>query len=583
MSIDPITIEVVASRIREIASTMEHALYHSGYSPVLRESKDGTAGLTDVHGRVIVVSGGLQYHSLPYQQAVRGVLARYPRETLRPGESFIVNDPYKGGNPHVPDMMAITPGFFGDRLIGFGVSIAHKADVGGLVPGSSGAASREIYHDGLLLPPVRYMRDGTFDEAVEAIIRNNSRIPDVVIGDLRAQVGCTRIGVERLAGLCTEYGTDVLLEIMREILDRTGQRLRGEFLELADGTAEVEGFLDHDGAQKDRPIRIHVRATKRGDRVELDFSGSSPQTAGPVNVNRTTAQAVSLLAILAATDPSIPVNSGLTDAVDFIMPDGLVVSPMHPATVNHYFPTAHLTYNCVLAALGKLNPARAVAPSGLGNGAIAIGYTKSRSGKPTVQYELMCTALGGTSAHDGSSIVQAMNHITPGAPVEVVESEYPVRVRRYDVWRDSAGPGTFRGGLGYIREYEVLEDCVLTARTSNHRFPAWGLNGGASPATSRTTINPGAANAEELGPIETRHIHAGDVLCLQQSGGGGYGDPFARDPEAVARDVRDGYVSVASARDAYGVCIDPVALSVDAAETERARSRTARIPVPTSV
>ena len=152
MSIDPITIEVVTSRIREIASTLEHALYHSGYSPVLRESKDGTAGLTDADGRVVIVSGGLQYHSLPYQHADRSVLARYPKETLVPGESFIVNDPYLGGNPHAPDMVAITPGFTAGVLIGFGVSVAHKADIGGLVPGSSGAASREIYHDGLLLP-----------------------------------------------------------------------------------------------------------------------------------------------------------------------------------------------------------------------------------------------------------------------------------------------------------------------------------------------------------------------------------------------------------------------------------------------
>jgi N-methylhydantoinase B len=456
MSIDPITIEVVTSRIREIAATMEHALYHSGYSPVLRESKDGTAGLTDAEGRVVIVSGGLQYHSLPYQHAVRSVLARYPKESLVPGESFVVNDPYLGGNPHAPDMVAVTPGFVDGVLLGFGVSVAHKADIGGLVPGSSGAAAREIYHDGLLLPPVRYQTSAGIEESIEAIIRRNSRIPDVVLGDLRAQVGCTRLGVERLGALCAEYGSDTVADIMREILDRTAMRVAAELHDLADGAAEMEGFLDHDGADLERPIRIHVRAEKAGERLILDFSKSSPQTRGPVNVNKTTAQAVALLALLAATDPSIPVNSGITRPVDFVMPDGLVVNPQHPATVNHYFPTAHLVYNVVLAALGELNPSRAVAPSGLGNGAIAIGYARARGGKAAVQYELMCTALGGTSEHDGSSIVQAMNHITPGAPVEIVETEYPVRVRRYDIWSDSAGPGQHRGGVGYVREYEVL-------------------------------------------------------------------------------------------------------------------------------
>jgi N-methylhydantoinase B len=238
------------------------------------------------------------------------------------------------------------------------------------------------------------------------------------------------------------------------------------------------------------------------------------------------------------------------------MPDGIVVNPQHPATVNHYFPTSHLTYNVVLAALGELNPARAVAPSGLGNGAIAIGYARARGGKPAVQYELMCTALGGTSDHDGSSIVQAMNHITPGAPVEIVETEYPVRVRRYDIWTDSAGPGQHRGGVGYVREYEVLEDCTMTARTSNHHFPAWGIRGGGAPATSRTTVNPDRDDRIELGPIETRLLRAGDVLRLEQSGGGGFGDPHARDPLAVADDVRNGYVSAAAARAAYGVDVD---------------------------
>ena len=553
MTVDPITIEVVTSRVREIAATMEHALYHSGYSPVLRESKDGTAGLTDADGRVVIVSGGLQYHSLPYEYAVHSVLARYPKETLVPGDSFVVNDPYLGGNPHAPDMVAITPGFFAGELIGFGVSVAHKADIGGLVPGSSGAGAREIYHDGLLLPPVRYQTNAGIEETVEAIIARNSRIPDVVLGDLRAQVGCTRLGVERLAALCTEYGSETISEILREIIDRTALRVSAELGSVPDGVAEMEGFLDHDGADLERPVRIHVRAEIRGERLTLDFSKSAPQTQGPVNCNRTTAQAVSLLALLAATDPSIPVNAGITRAVDFIMPEGLVLNPRHPGTVNLYFPTAHLIYNVVLAALGELNPARAVAPSGLGSGALAIGYTDARNGKRSVQYELMCTALGGTSAHDGSSIVQAMNHITPGTPIEIVETEYPVRVKRYDIWLDSAGPGRYRGGIGYVREYEVLQDCTMTSRTANHHYPAWGIRGGGSPATSRVTLNPDRADRSELGPIETRAMHAGDVLRISQSGGGGFGDPREREPQRVELDVRNGYVSPEAALAQYGV------------------------------
>jgi N-methylhydantoinase B len=560
-ALDPITIEVVANRFREIAATMEHALYHSGYSPILRESKDGTAGLTDAAGRVIIVSGGLQYHSMGYEQAVKSVLERYPREQIRPGDSFIVNDPYQGGNPHAPDMVAVTPGFVDGRLIAFGVSIAHKADIGGIVPGSSGAAAREIFHDGLLLPPIRYQSDAGIDEIVEAIIRSNSRTPEVVLGDLRGQVGCTRLGVARLAGLCEEYGLDTVVDIMDEILARTAQRLREEIAAIPDGVAEVESFMDHDGADMNKPTRIHVVVEKRGDRLRIDFTGSSEQTPGPLNVGAYIARAGVALAVIAGTDPSIPVNSGLFGPVDIVLPEGSVVNPRRPATVNLYAPTLIMLYSCVLAALGELNPARAFAASGFGGGAMAIGYRTSRTGKAAVQYELLITGLGASSSHDGCSIVSPMNHMTPGTPVEVLESEYPTRVRCYDVRRDSAGVGTFRGGLGYVREYEMLADCVLTSRTANHKYTAWGLAGGGRPAAGSATFNPEGPDREELPPIFTRTLPAGAILRLEQSGGGGYGPASGRDPAAVVDDVRNGYVSIEAAAQDYGVVIDPKTLT----------------------
>ena len=571
-ALDPITIEVVTARFREIAATMEHALYHSGYSPILRESKDGTAGLCDAQGRVIIVSGGLQYHSLPYQRAVQSVLDRYPRERLRPGDSFVVNDPYLGGNPHAPDMVALTPGFVDGRVIAWGVSIAHKADIGGIVPGSSGAAAREIFHDGLLLPPVRYQTTAGIDEIVEAIIRSNSRTPDVVLGDLRAQVGCTRLGVERLAGLCAEYGTDVVTAIMDEVLVRTARRLRDQIAALPDGIAESESFLDHDGANMDRPTRIHVTVEKRGETLRIDFTGSAAQTPGPLNVGEHVARAGALIAVIAATDPTIPMNSGLIEPVEVILPEGSIVNPRRPATVNLYAPTLWMLYACVLDALGKLDPPRAVAAGGFGMGAMAIGYRASRTGKVAVQYELLNSALGATATHDGTAIVSPMNHMTPGTPVEVLESEYPVRVRAYDVRRDSAGAGRFRGGMGSVREYELLADCILTSRTTNHKYTAWGQVGGGRSAGANATLNPDGAERESLPPMFTRNLSAGDVLRLEMSGGGGYGPPFERDAESVAGDVRNGYVSFEAAATDYGVVVDPQTWDVDSAATARRRA-----------
>lgn len=549
--IDPVTTEVLASRLRETASTMEHALYHSGYSPILRESRDGTAGLTDRTGRVVMISGGLQYHFTAYQQAIGAVLTRYAGAALKPGDSFITNDPYKGGSPHAPDFIAVTPAFHRGKLIGFGVSLAHKLDIGGIVPGSSGAAAREIYHDGLLLPPVRFQTEAGVEEAIEAIIANNSRVSDVVLGDLRAQVGCTRLGVERLSALCDEYGQQTVCEAMTNLMALTTRRVMAELRSWPDGSVEAEGFLDHDGVTTDKPVRIRVHAIKNGERLCLDFSGTAGQTAGPVNLVGCTAQAAACLALLAASDPTIPVNFGLREAVKFVLPDGSVVNACHPATVNLYFPTAHLVYNTVLSALGQINPTRVVAPSGLGSGAVTIGYRKSRGGKPAVLYELLNTSLGGTSQHDGAAVVMAMNHFTPGAPVEIVETEYPVRLRAFELICDSAGPGRYRGGLGYAREFEILDDSVLTVRSSNHIFASQGHSGGLSPRPSRVILNPDGLDREELGAIETRALKAGDVVRFECSGGAGFGPPAQRASEAIRDDLRNGYVSQRAAAEIY--------------------------------
>jgi len=378
----------------------------------------------------------------------------------------------------------------------------------------------------------------------------------VVLGDLRAQVGATRIGGAKLADLCDEYGRDVVVGTMASLMALTARRVRGELAAWRDGVSEAEGFLDHDGANKDQPIRIAVKAIKQGERLTLDFTGSSQQVLGPVNLVACTSRAAALMAVLTSCDPTISVNNGLCEVIDFVLPEGSVVNPRHPATVNLYFPSAHLIYNVVLSALASLNPARAVAPSGLGSGAMTVGYRKARNGKPAVLYELLNSSLGGTSRHDGAAIVMAMNHFTPGAPVEIFESEYPVRVRAFELVQDSAGAGKYRGGLGYAREFEVLEDSTLTVRSSNHRFTSQGLDGGGAPKPSRVVLNPHLATREELGPLETRFLKAGDVIRFERSGGAGFGPVGERDPQAVRDDVRNGYVSEQAATTQYGWTTD---------------------------
>ena len=398
MNLDPITIEVVLSRLRETTESMAHALFHSGYSPILRESQDGTAGLTDGAGRVVMVGGGLQYHSLLYSRAIGSIFERYPAEDMRDGDSFVCNDPYKAGNSHVPDFVVATPAFFEGRIVAFGVSVAHKADVGGLVPGSSGAAAREIFHDGILVPPVRMWTAAGVNAEIEAIVRNNSRIPDMVMGDLRGQVGATRLGARRMVELCEAFGADVVTGTMDALMTRTTARVRAAVAAWADGVAEAEGVMDHDGAERARPVRIHVRTRKAGDRLTIDFSGSDPQTAGPINTPEPTARAVSMQAILAASDPTIPMNTGAFEAVDFVDPAGARREPAIPGHRQPLLPDlAHGLQRRPRRARGRSTRTARWRRPGSGPGRWRSATREGRAGKATVQYELMNTSLGGTS------------------------------------------------------------------------------------------------------------------------------------------------------------------------------------------
>ena len=362
------------------------------------------------------------------------------------------NDPYVCGCPHACDYSAVTPAFHDGVLVGFGVSLAHKSDIGGIVPGSAGAAAREIYHDGVLLPPVRFQTaEGSADD-VAAIIANNSRVPDVVMGDLRAQVGATRIGAARLRDLCGEYGRDTVLGVMDDLLERTSRQVAREIGRWRDAVVTVEGLLDYDEATAQEPRRVVLTATKTGARLTLDFTGSSHQSDGPVNLIASTTRAVALLGVVAASDPTISVNSGLLGPVDFVLPQGSIVNPTRPATVNLYFPPAHLIYNLVLSALSQLNPERAVAPSGLCAGAVSIGYPQTRNGKPAVLYELLNTSLGGTSGHDGAA------HRPADEPLHAGDRH---RARRKRV--PPAHPG-LRDGAGLRRGRAVPRGPRLCAR-----------------------------------------------------------------------------------------------------------------------
>ena len=567
--LDPITLEILIARFSEIVATMEHVLFHSGYSTILRESHDGSSAICDINGYAVDSSGG-PLHLLTFYYTVRAVLEMYPISEMRDGDCFIHNDPYTGGTLHVPDVLIVTPVFVAGEVIGFVCSHAHKPDVGGLVPGSSGAASREIFHEGLLLPGVRFWtKDGVVKEVLE-IVKRNCRIPEIIEGDLRAQVGCTLMGVQHLRALVDEYGLDTIKAAIPAIMALSEKRVRDGLAAWPDGESEAEAFVDHDGVDLDKPLRLHVKVTKKGRDIHFDYSQTNDQVKGPTNLRPQISECAAIMALMVSLDPTIPFNDGLRRPISFTNPEGKITNPKWPAPVNSYYGLSNVLFSTVNRALSKFNPSRAVASPGLGLGAIAVGYDQNRSGRKAVQYELFSTAQGGRSIADGSSGTVGFLNQTPNTPIEVIETEFPVRVKRFEWIEDSSGAGKFRGGLGNRKEYELLGEATVTLRLG-HQFDygGWGVFGGKEPARVKAFLNPRTNHARALRPLETIRMTPGESFLVEMPGGGGYGDPHERPAERVLEDVLNGYVSVEVAERDYGVAV--VGRRIDEGKTAQLR------------
>jgi len=553
VSVDPVELEVIANRLDEIQRIMKHRLFHTGYSVILRESFDGTAGMTDATGQVIGASGFLT-HTTPYGIFVKAILERYGPDRIYEDDVFITNDPYLGGPAHTPDVAIAAPVFVDGRLLAFCTSMGHKPDVGGLAPGTSSPSSRSIFHEGLLVPPTKLHERGVANESLEMVLRRNSRSPDLLMGDIRGQIGCTRIGTELVRELCKKTSPEILEAAMAQLLRMSKQRVEIALGQLPDGEADEEKWLDGNGVSDD-PVRVCIKVVKSGKRLSIDFTGTGAQSIGPVNVVYQIVRAAALGAALSFIDHTIPNNEGVGDAIDVILPPNTIVNPQQPAPVNSYIPTTHLAFNGVIAALGRLYPHLAVAESGLGEGAMTLGYL--RQGANFVHYEIAPTALGGTSQGDGASIICPMPLYETIQPIEIVETEFPVRVTNFSIRQDSAGAGKHRGGVGCIREFEVLAPCQLISRLSQRKFGAGGIAGGHAPAISRTLYMPHEVSAaRSLKGLDEVQMQEGERVRIENSGGGGWGDPRERPVDLVVADVADGYVSVECARTAYGVIVE---------------------------
>ena len=548
-AVDAITIEVISQSLAGIVQEMQNSLFCTGYSTIIRESRDASCAIIDPHGRVMAQHTVLPLHLGAFPTCVENILAAYPAKDMRDGDSFIVNHPYYGGSPHATDVALISPIVVEGDLFGFSGSIAHKPDIGGLVPGTNSGQAREIFHEGLMLPPVLFTRQFAVIREVETILRANSRTPDLVLGDLRGQVGATLLGAERVRGLCERYSADTVLEASERLFAQTEQRVRAAIADWPDGVYTGHAQLHDDGIEGGKAVHIRVTVTIEGNRIKFDFRESDDQVRGPFNIRPPLVRAVCYYCLKCLIDPDLPSNAGLAASVDAEFRPGTLVCPEIPAPVNTYMPVAVATAEAVFDALADAVPAARIAESSGGTSG-TLSHSRTRRGYPQVQYELPAGAIGARAALDGVSASKA--HVANGSltPIEILETEFPIELQRFELVQDSGGAGRQRGGLGYVREYRMLSESSFATRGGKQLTPPAGRQGGEPGRLSRLLINPRTPHEREvLGRDGTVRLEPGDVLRIEQAGGGGFGDPRTRPAARVLEDVLEGYVSVDAARD----------------------------------
>jgi N-methylhydantoinase B len=566
--VNPLTLSVVWGALQSIAVEIGTSVHKTAYSEQAREGQDFSVALFDPQGRMVAQGPYSPGHMGAMSFAVRNALAAHPVETLRPGDAILLNDPLLGSG-HLPDFFITQPAFLDGQLIGFAVNILHHTDVGGQRPGSQGVVGIfDYFQEGLRIPPTKVWREYRENTDVVGVIAANTRTPDKVLGDLRAQLSSLRVGEQRLQQLALRYGLDTLHEAMRTILERTEATMRAAIAQIPDGTYSFEDFLDDSGPNTE-PVKVHVTITIDGEQLEVDYGGSSPQTASGLNSYINYTRSYSYAAIKCLTDPLGPMNEGAIRPIRIEAPPGSFLNPRPPAGGGPRAIICYRIFEAVIGALAPALPARVVAASSHFANPTFGGYDPARR-RRFVAYELVLSGTGARAGKDGcEAMASAFN--ASNIPVEAQEANHPIIVERFELIADSAGAGKYRGGCGIRRDMKFLaQDGKLTNLSERQRFPPYGLFGGQSGALARTVINPGPAERVVHGKASV-DFEYGDVISFQQSGAGGYGPPFERDVERVLEDVLDGYVSIEHARRYYGVVIDPQTMTVDTAATVRAR------------
>lgn len=560
MRTDPVTLQIIANHTRAAAEGMAYTLYRTAHSTFVKETEDFTIQILDASGKTTATPmdlGATWYPGLDYGEAMAYV------PNLLPGDVAACSDPYSGYlSTHAPDLHVWRPVFHDGEIVAYTSGHIHNTDVGGAVPASLSRALVDVQQEGIRLPPVRLVKEGTLDPELLAILLTNVRVPEQNLGDLKALLGATATGERRIRAMVDRFGLQTFKDGLADLMDYAEAQARAVLASIPDGDYDFTDYCDEDlpGGQ---PVRLALKLSIRGDSAILDFTGTDPQVAASLNVptggrERHSLVLVGVYYVLFTLHKGITLNYGLTRPFTCIMPEGSVVNPVWPAAVGMRSLTCARLRSLVFGAFCKAAPERMPAAPAGSSSIVNVMTSDDRTGRRLIAAINPIVGGGGGMPHrDGTDGSGADAAYLKNTPIEITEAEVPIRILKYGLATDTGGPGQTRGGTATELMFTVANPgSMVTARNRDRcRFRPWGTIGGHPGAGSTFTLNPASNRTRELGNIDTIKLDPGDILRIVSPGGGGRGDPFLRNPTLVLADVRAGYVSAEAATRDYGVIL----------------------------
>ncbi|MCC6826810.1 MAG: hydantoinase B/oxoprolinase family protein [Novosphingobium sp.] len=552
-NVDPILLEVFKNGFEAIADEMALILMRTAHSPIVRDAMDFSTALCDAEGRNLAQGLTTPMHLGSFHDAMRHLIGEYQGD-IADGDVFIGNDPYLASGQHLPDIYVIRPIFHEGAVQGWAATIAHHVDVGGLVPGSNSLSAVEIHQEGLRLPFLKLRRAGVVDPVLPKVIAANVRMPDQVLGDIEAQLAATQAGARGLAAMIARYGARTVRGYGEVLHDYAERMARAAIRAIPDG---VYAFDDHIDGLGDAPEPVHfrLRLTVSGDEVTADWTGTSPQVRGGINAPLSFCKSNVYAALRSVMGDDVPNCHGYTRPIHVVAPEASVLNCTYPAPCGARGITGYRIVDCVFGALAQAVPDK-VAADGAG-GSTLPSFSGRVDGRTFVFSECVMGVWGATSGHDGQEGVPHMASNQANVPIETIEADYPIRIERYGLVPDTGGAGRNRGGLGIVREYRMLaDDLYFGVRSDKVVHPPHGLFGGqdGAPAINLLRDARGERRLPAM-PTAALTLQSGDVYRHVMAGGGGFGDPFTREPERVLEDLIDGRITRDHARQAYGVVV----------------------------